>query len=179
MDEFQKKLDGVAEWLRNEYVTIRTGQANPSLLDGIRVDSYGSKVTLNQVGSVGIEDARTLRISPWDSDSIVAIERALIDADLGIGVVTDSQGLRVSFPELTGERREQLIRLAKQKMEESRVRVRNTRDERMKNIESRNKAKEIGDDEARREKEQVQKQIDEINRKLENLYEQKEKEINQ
>lgn len=179
MDEFQKKLDGVAEWLRNEYVTIRTGQANPSLLDGIRVDSYGSKVAINQVGSVGIEDARTLRISPWDSDSISAIERALIDADLGIGVVTDSQGLRVSFPELTGERREQLIRLAKQKMEEARVRVRNNRDERMKNIEARNKAKEIGDDDARREKEQVQKQIDEINRKLENLYEQKEKEINQ
>ncbi len=179
MDEFQKKLDGVAEWLRNEYVAIRTGQANPSLLDSVRVDSYGSKVALNQVGSVGIEDARTLRIAPWDSDSIGAIERALMDADLGIGVVTDSQGLRVSFPELTGERREQLIRLAKQKMEEGRVRVRNARDERMKNIESRNKAKEIGDDEARREKEQVQKQIDDINRKLEALYEQKEKEINQ
>lgn len=179
MDEFQKKLDGVIEWLRNEYVAIRTGQANPSLLDSVRVDSYGSKVALNQVGSVGIEDARTLRISAWDSDSIGAIERALMDADLGIGVVTDSQGLRVSFPELTGERREQLIRLAKQKMEEGRVRVRNARDERMKNIESRNKAKEIGDDDARREKEQVQKQIDDTNRKLESLYEQKEKEINQ
>lgn len=179
MVEFQKKLEGVIEWLRNEYVSVRTGQANPSLLDSIRVDSYGSKVAINQVGSVGIEDARTLRISPWDSDSIVAIERALIDADLGIGVVTDSQGLRITFPELTGERREQLIRLAKQKMEEARVRVRNTRDEKMKSIESRNKTKEIGDDEARREKEQVQKQIDEVNRKLESLYEQKEKEINQ
>lgn len=179
MDEFQKKLDGVTEWLRNEYVSVRTGQANPSLLDSIRVDSYGSKVAINQVGSVGIEDARTLRISPWDTDSIVAIEKALKEADLGVGVMTDSQGLRVSFPELTGERREQLVRIAKQKMEEGRVRVRNARDERMKNIESRNKAKEIGDDDARREKEQVQKQIDDINRKLEALYEQKEREINQ
>ncbi|MEX0913032.1 MAG: ribosome recycling factor [Candidatus Paceibacterota bacterium] len=179
MDDFQKKLDGAAEWLRNEYVAVRTGQANPSLLDNIKVDSYGTKVAINQVGSVGIEDARTLRISPWDSDSIAAIERALIDADLGIGVVTDSQGLRVSFPELTGERREQLLRLAKQKMEDARVRVRGARDERMKNIDARNKAKELGDDEARREKEQVQKQTDEINKKLENLYQQKEKEIDQ
>ncbi len=179
MDEFQKKLDGAVEWLRGEYMAIRTGQASPSLLDAVKVDSYGSKVAINQVGSVGIEDARTLRISPWDSDSISAIERAIIDADLGVGVVTDSQGLRVTFPQLTGERREQLLKLAKMKLEEARVRVRNARDERMKGIEARNKAKEIGDDEARREKEKVQKQVDETNKKLETHHVQKESEINQ
>lgn len=179
MEELQKKLDAAGEWLRGEYVAVRTGQANPSLLDSVKVDSYGAKVAINQVGSVGIEDARTLRISPWDSDSIAAIERAILDADLGVGVVTDSQGLRVTFPELTGERRAQLLKLAKQKLEEARVRVRSARDERMKTIEARNKAKEIGDDEARREKEQVQKQIDEANKKLEALYDRKEQEIEQ
>ncbi len=177
MEEFQKKLDGAQEWLRGEYVTIRTGQANPGLLDGVKVESYGAKMPINQVGSVGIEDARTLRISPWDSNAIHSIEKALIDADLGVGVVADSQGLRVSFPELTSERREQLLKLAKQKMEDARVRVRSARDEKMKEIDSRNKAKEIGDDEAHREKEKVQKQIDEMNKKLESLYDQKEKEI--
>lgn len=179
MDEFQKKLDAAAEWLRNEYVGIRTGQASPSLLDGVKVDSYGAKVSINQVGSVGIENARTLRVSAWDSDSVTAIERAIKDADLGVGVVTDSQGLRVTFPELTGERREQLLRLAKQKLEEARVRVRSARDEVMKSIDTRNKAKELNDDATRREKENTQKKVDEANKKLETLFVQKEKEINE
>lgn len=179
MDELQKKLGGAADWLRGEYVTIRTGQAAPGILDGVRVDSYGTKVPINQVGTISIEDARTLRVSLWDRDSIAAVERAVVDADLGVGVVTDSQGLRVTFPELTGERREQLLRLAKQKLEEARVRVRSARDERMKDIEARNKSKELGDDDARREKDMVQKNIDEANQKLESLYNEKEKEIKQ
>lgn len=179
MDELQKKLNGAAEWLRGEYVAIRTGQAAPGILDSVRVDSYGAKVPINQVGSINIEDARTLRVSPWDRDSIVAIERAIIDADLGVGVVTDSQGLRITFPELTGERRDQLLRLAKQKLEEARVRVRSVRDERIKDIEARNKAKDLGDDDARREKETVQKKIDEANQQLEALYDRKESEIKQ
>jgi len=177
MDDFQKKLDTAIDWLRGEYVTIRTGQANPGLLDGIKIESYGAIMPINQVGSVGIEDARTLRISPWDTGSIHTIEKALIDADLGVGVVVDSQGLRVTFPELTSERRDQLLKLSKQRLEEARVRVRSVRDDMMKNIDNRNKVKEIGDDEAHRERETAQKKIDDINKKLENLYSQKENEI--
>ncbi|OGG86039.1 ribosome recycling factor [Candidatus Kaiserbacteria bacterium RIFOXYB1_FULL_46_14] len=179
MDDLTKKLQATGDWLRGEYSGIRTGQAAPGFLDNIKVDSYGVKVPINQVGSVGIEDARTLRIAPWDTDSIAAIERAIIDADLGVGVMTDSSGIRVTFPELTGERRERLLKLAKQKLEEARVRVRSTRDEMMKSIDARVKNKEVGDDDARRERDNVQKQIDEANRKLESLYDEKEKEINQ
>jgi len=179
MDDFAQKLDAAINWLRGEFSGIRTGQASPSILDSIRVDSYGTKVPINQVGSVGIEDARTLRVSPWDSDSISAIERAVIDADLGLGVITDSTGLRITFPELTGERRTALLKLAGQKFEEARVRVRSARDEKMKSIEAKVKAKEIGEDEARREKDKVQKQIDDTNKKLEVLYAEKEKEISQ
>lgn len=179
MEDFKKKLAAASEWLRGEYVTIRTGQANPSLLDGIRVESYGAKMPINQVGSVGIEDARTLRISTWDSSSIPSIERAIIDADLGVGISTDSQGIRITFPELTGERRAILLKLGKQKLEDARVRVRSARDEEMKGIESQKKAKEIGDDDARRLKEQVQKFVDDANRDLEALYNKKEAEIEQ
>lgn len=179
MDDFTQKLDAATTWLRGEFSGIRTGQATPSILDSIKVDSYGTKVPINQVGSVGIEDARTLRVSPWDIDSVSAIERAILDADLGLGVVTDSSGLRIRFPELTGERRASLIKLAGQKYEEARVRVRSARDDKMKSIESKIKAKEIGEDEARREKDKVQKQIDETNKKLESLYTEKEKEISQ
>lgn len=178
MDDFAKKLAGAEEWLRGEYASIRTGQASPGILDAVKVESYGAKMPVNQVASIGIEDARTLRVAPWDSGTIPALERAIMDADLGVGVATDSSGLRVTFPELTGERRTTLLKLAKQKLEEARVRVRSARDEKMKSIESQAKAKEIGDDEARRAKESSQKQIDAINQKLEALFDQKEKEIN-
>jgi ribosome recycling factor len=179
MDDFLKKLAGAREWLQGEYAGVRTGQASPGFLDSIRVDSYGTKVPINNVASVGIEDARTLRISPWDSGNISAIERAIMDADLGVGVVTDSSGLRVAFPELTGERRASLLKLAKQKLEEARVRVRNAREEQMKSFDNQVKQKEIGEDDARREKDKVQKSVDEANLKLEALYTQKEKEISQ
>lgn len=178
MNDLNKKLEAAADWLRGEYTGIRTGQASPSFLDNVKVDSYGTKVPINNVGSVGIENARTLRIAPWEPDNIAAIERAIIDADLGVGVVTDSQGLRVNFPELTGERREQLLKLAKQKLEEGRVRVRSARDEVMKSIDAKQKSKAIGEDEARRDRDTVQKQIDVSNKKLEALYLEKEKEIN-
>lgn len=179
MDELSKKLDGVREWLAGEYTGIRTGQAAPGFLDSIRVESYGAKVPINNVATVGIEDARTLRIAPWDSSMIAAIERAITDADLGVGVITDSSGVRVSFPELTGERRAALLKLAGQKLEEARVRVRGAREERMKSLDTNVKSKDIGEDEARREKDKAQKLIDEANQKLESLYSQKEKEISQ
>jgi ribosome recycling factor len=179
MDDFSKKLVSAREWLQSEYTGVRTGQASPGFLDSIRVDSYGTKVPINNVASVGIEDARTLRISPWDSGNISAIERAIMDADLGVGVITDSSGVRVSFPELTGERRASLLKLSKQKLEEARVRVRNAREEQMKLLDNQVKQKEIGEDDARREKDKVQKSVDEANLKLETLYNQKEKEISQ
>lgn len=170
-------MEGVVGWLRSEFTSIRTGQASPSFLDNIRVDSYGTKVPINQVGSVGIEDARTLRVSPWDSGNIAAIETAIRDADLGVGVITDSAGLRVTFPELTGERRAALLKLAGQKLEEARVRVRGAREERMKALDNQVKNKEIGEDEARREKERTQKLIDDANGKLESIFNEKEQEI--
>ncbi len=178
MEDLAKKLEAAREWLVAEYTGIRTGQAAPGFLDSIRVDSYGAKVPINNVASVGIEDARTLRVSPWDSSNVSAIERAIVDADLGVGVVTDSSGLRVTFPELTGERRAALLKLAGSKMEEARVRVRGAREERMKGLDALVKSKEMGEDEARREKERAQKLVDEANQKLEALYAQKEKEIN-
>lgn len=178
MEGFLKKLEAAQGWLVSEYTNIRTGQAAPGILDNVRVESYGTKVPLNQVGSINIEDARTLRVSAWDGDSVGDIERAILDADLGVGVITDSSGLRVTFPELTGERREQLLKLAKTKLEEARVRVKSARDDMMKSIDSKAKDKEISEDDMHREKENAQNKVEEMNKKLEELYEQKEKEIN-
>lgn len=176
-NEYQKLLSDVTHWLENEFVSIRTGQATPTLLDGVRVDSYGASVPINQVSSVGTEDARTLRVSPWDNSQVSAIEKAISEANLGVSVVGDSGEVRVIFPELTGERRQQLVKLAKSKLEEARVSVRHVRDEVMKLIDKAEKAGEISEDDKFGRKEDVQKEVDSTNQKLEKLFNEKEAQI--
>jgi ribosome recycling factor len=175
--EIKQKLQEAKEWLQKEFAGIRTGQASPSLLDSVKVESYGSMMPLNQVGTVGVEDARTLRVSVWDASVVKAAEEAIRDADLGVSVTGDSSGLRVIFPELTSERREQLLKLAKSKLEDSRITVRALRDDAMKAIEKAEKAGEIGEDEKFSKKDAVQSVVDETNRSLEALFTQKETEL--
>ena len=175
--EIKKRLEEVVNWLQKEYLGVRTGQAAPSLLDSLRVESYGSMLPLQQVGSVGIEDARTLRISPWDLSQIKAIEKALQEADLGVSVAGDSAGLRVIFPELTSERRTQLQKLAKAKLEDARISVRSIRDEVMKDMEREFKAGDISEDDKFTQKEEIQKVVEETNNKLESLFNSKESEL--
>ena len=178
-EELRNKLAAAKDWLGGEYASIRTGQAAPGLLDAIKVESYGTPMPINQLGSVGVEDARTLRVSPWESDNIAAIETAINEADLGVSVATDSSGLRVIFPELTSERREQLGKLAKTKLEEAKIRVRHARDEAVKQIDASQKAGDISEDERFQQKEEIQKAVDEANKELDGLYDQKASEISQ
>lgn len=177
--DIKKRLEDIGEWLQKEFAGIRTGQANPGLLDGVRVESYGTRVSLQQVGSVGIEDARTLRVSLWDASQVSAVEKAIRDADLGVSVVGDSSGLRIIFPELTSERRTQLLKLAKTKLEDARVSVRSVRDEAMKALEASFKANEISEDDKFSGKDKIQKSVEETNNKLESLFLKKEKELQQ
>lgn len=177
MDDLKTRLQGVHTWLQDQYAGIRTGQATPALLDTVKVENYGSLMPINQVGSVGAEDARTLRISTWDASVIPAVERALQEADLGVSVASDSSGVRVIFPELTSERREQLLKLAKQKLEDARISVKSARDDSKKEIDRQQKEGEISEDEKFSQMEVVQKEIDSANKKLEDLFTQKETEI--
>jgi ribosome recycling factor len=177
MQDLTTKIHEATEWLRSEYAGIRTGQAAPSLFDGIKAESYGSMLPLNQLSSIGIEDARTLRITPWDLGHIPVIEKAIRDADIGVSVTTDSAGLRAVFPELTAERREQLKKLAKTKFEEARIRVRTARDEEMKMIDKRHKDGDLSEDQKFAEKEAIQKQVDAGNEALEELFTKKESEL--
>jgi ribosome recycling factor len=177
MDTVPTRLTEIREWLEKEFSAIRTGRATPTLLDGIRVEAYGSMMPLNQVGSVGVEDARTIRIAPWDTTQIAAIERALREADLGVSVMTDSAGVRVVFPELTGERRQQLKKLAKGKLEEARIAVRGARDEAQKEVERQFKDGDISEDDKFAAKERLQKLVDDANRTLEALFDKKDSEL--
>ncbi|MBI5470402.1 ribosome recycling factor [Candidatus Kaiserbacteria bacterium] len=172
------KLAGAKEWLAREYRGVRTGRASPSILDGVSVSAYGSMMPLKQVASIGVEDARSLRVQPFDPSIIKDIERGIVAADIGVGTATDSSGIRVTFPELSTERREQLVKLAKGKLEEARTTVRVARDETWKDIQEKEKAKEISEDDKFRLKDELQKKVDACNDDLEKAFESKEKEMN-
>ncbi len=176
--EFSTRGREIVEWLEREFSSIRTGRATPMLLDLVLVESYGTRVPVQQVGSVNVEDARTLRISVWDHNAIKNLERAIVEADLGVSVVVDGTGLRVIFPELTSERRVQLLKIAKAKLEESRVSLRSVRDEFIKDIDRLEKAGEMSQDEKFGAKEEIQKLVDSFNSGLGSLFDTKEKEIN-
>lgn len=175
--EIKTKLDDIKKWLQNEYAGIRTGQASPALLDSVKAENYGSLMPLNQMSNIGVEDARTLRITPWDTSQIPVIEKALQEADLGVSVATDSAGVRAVFPELTVERRAQLQKLAKSRLEDARIRVRSIRDDVMKSIDTKEKDGDISEDEKFTQKEAIQDKVDESNKSLEAMYNQKEAEL--
>lgn len=177
MIDFNVRSKEIVDWLVTEFTGIRTGQAAPALLDSVRAESYGSRMPINQMGTVSVEDARTLRVSIWDASAVKAVETAIRDADLGVSLVVDSSGLRVIFPELTSERRVQLLRLAKQKHEDARVSVKTAREEIMKDIDRREKDGEISEDEKFSAKESVQAQVEATNRKLDGILSDKEIEI--
>lgn len=176
---FDARAQEAVEWLGKEFSGIRTGRATPALVDGIQVESYGARVPLNQVSSIGVEDARTLRIAPWDAGLVKVIEKALTDANLGVSVSSDDKGVRVGFPELTGERRASLIKLARAKLEDARVSVRKARDDAMKELDQKEKQSELGADEVFRAKEELQKRVDAVGAQLNDMLAKKEHEINQ
>lgn len=172
----QKTID-TELWLKKEFQSIRTGRSTPALLDNIQVESYGSRVPLNQVGNVGVEDARTLRVNIWNAEQVKDVEKAITDANLGVGVSSDESGVRVTFPELTSERRDMLIKLSKDKLEEARVSLRNERDSVWNDIQKQEKDGEISEDEKFSYKDEMQKLIDEGNNSLDVLVKKKEDEI--
>lgn len=175
---FDDRGKEIVSWLEREFSSIRTGRATPMLLDLIQVESYGTRVPIQQVGSISVEDPRTLRISVWDQTAVKAVEKSISEADLGVSVVADASGIRVIFPELTGERRTQLLKIAKAKLEEARVSIRGARDQAIKEIEALEKAGEMSQDGKTSAKEDLQKRVDSFNNALGNLFDIKEKEIN-
>lgn len=174
---FKTKLTEIEEWLGREYLGIRTGKATPQVLDGVMIDSYGSKTPLKHVAAISIEDARTVRITPWDKSQIGSIQTAIEAANIGLSLSPDSAGLRAIFPMLTEERRKMLIKLTNEKLEDARISVRKEREKVWENIQETEKAGEMSEDEKYKGKEDLQKIVDEANSKLEELSKRKEAEI--
>lgn len=175
--QLKSRLAGVEEWLGEELLSIRTGRAAPGVLDGIQIESYGAKTPLKHVASISIDDAKTLRISPWDKSQVRLIEKAITEANLGVSASGDTDGVRVFFPDLTTERRAMLSKLAREKLEQGRVSVRSERDEVWKDIQEKEKDGDISEDDKFRLKDDMQKLVDATNAKLEELTQKKEKDI--
>ncbi len=174
---FKEASTATIEWLKKEYSSLRTGRATPAILDVVLVEAYNSRMQVNQLANITVEDPRTLRITPWDAAVAKAIETGIAQSNLGLSVATDDRGLRVSFPELTSERRTGLIKVSKQKLEEARIALRGEREKVHNDLEKKEKATEISEDDKFRHKEELQKLVDETNRKLEELADKKEREI--
>ena len=174
---FKAELKKAEEFLGKEYSQLNIGRASPMVLDGITVDSYGSRVPLKNVASISIEDPKTLRIAPWDKSHIKEIEKAIASSNLGLSVATDDQGVRVIFPQLTTENRGALVKVLKEKLEEGRITVRRERERVWDEIQKLEKEGKMTEDEKFRAKDELQKIIDEANKNLEAHFEKKEKEV--
>lgn len=169
--DFKNQLKKVEEWLSKEYSSVHTGRATPLILDGIMVDSYGSKMPIKNVASVTVEDSKTLRVAPWDKSQIRSIESAVNEANLGLSVISDSDGVRVIFPMLTTENRTKLVKVLKEKLEDARISVRKERQSEMETLEG------LTEDETKRAKEEIQKCVDKVNDNLEGIFNKKEKDL--
>ncbi len=174
---FEKRIAEITDRLGKELGSVRTGRAGPAILDGVQVESYGSRVPINQVAGISIEDARTLRIAPWDMSLSKEIEKAITVANLGLSVGADEKGVRVFFPELTAERRVSLLKIAKEKVEEIRTALRLARDEVWSDIQKQEKDGVITEDDKFKSKEEMQKRVDAANGAFDLAFERKEKEI--
>ena len=171
--EFNEQLKNTTDWLRKEYSQVSAGRAHPALLDSVRVENYGSEQPIKNIASINLEDVRTLRIVPWDKSTIKDIEKAIRTSQVPLAVSVDSDGVRAAVAQVTEENKKQLVKLIKDKLEEGRVRVRNFRNMTNKEIDG----GEMSDDEKRDTGEDMQKIVDEANKKLEEVFKSKEQDI--
>lgn len=165
------------EALRHELAKIRTGRAHPSLLDHITVDYYGTETPIKQVANVTAEDARTLAVSPWEKNMVQAVEKAIMQSDLGLNPNTAGTVIRVPMPPLTEERRKDLIKVARQEAEQGRVAIRNIRRDANGELKEMVKEKMISEDDERRGQDLVQKLTDKYVKEVDQVLEEKEADL--
>jgi ribosome recycling factor len=175
--ETHKKMEKALESTAKELSSIRTGRATISLLDGINVEYYGARSPISQVASISIPEARLMVIQPWDKSMIGEIERAILKADLGLNVNSDGNVIRITVPELTEERRKELVKLSKKLAEEGKIAIRNVRREGNDILKKLEKSGELPEDDSRREQSRIQELTDEHIDKIDEMVHAKEKEI--
>ena len=174
---YEEKMKKSIESVANDFAAVRAGRANASVLNRIHVDYYGTPTPIQQIASVGSPDPRTLVITPWDASALKAIEKAILESDLGINPQNDGKAIRLSFPQLTEERRKELTKLVRKTAEESKVAIRSIRRDAMENFKKQQKASEITEDELKMAEKDLQKLTDDSCKELDKLLDNKEKEL--
>jgi ribosome recycling factor len=177
LEDAEERMQKSVESSRGELATVRTGRASPHLLDRITVDYYGAQTPLKQLANVATSDARLLTVTPFDKGSIGAIEKAIQESDVGMTPNNDGNVIRLQVPELTEERRREMVKMVHGVAEEGRVAIRNIRRDTMQDLRDLKKEGEAGEDDERRAKAALQKQTDEAIAEIDSLLEGKEKEI--
>ncbi len=175
--EAEERMEKSVEAVRREFAHIRTGKASAALLDGIRVEYYGSMVPINQVANVTVPEPRLIAVQPWEKNMVPVIEKAIRQSDLGLNPTSDGHVVRVPIPALTEERRKELVRLVHKLAEEGRVAIRNIRRDINERIKKAEKNHELSEDDAHRELDEIQKLTDKFIEQIDELLELKEKEI--
>ena len=177
LDNCQDRMKKCVSSLETEYQAMRTGRANASLFDRIKVDYYGSETPLNQVASISVPEARLVVIQPWDKSVLPAIEKAIQKSELGLNPNNDGKLIRISFPALTEQRSKELAKSAKQTAESARVAIRNVRRDAMEELKKKQKASEISEDQQKDGETKIQKMTDNAIAEVARVAEAKEKEI--
>ncbi|HBA87459.1 MAG TPA: ribosome recycling factor [Geobacter sp.] len=170
-------MDKSIDSLRKEYQRVRTGRASTSLLDEVKVDSYGNLSPLNQVATLSVPEARTITIQPWDSKMIQPIEKAIMNANLGLTPANDGKTIRLNLPPLTEERRKDIVKQLKRDAEESKVALRNIRRDAIDQLKKLEKDKSISEDELKRAEKEVQDSTNSHVAKIDEVLQHKEKEV--
>jgi ribosome recycling factor len=177
LDDAEDRMKKSVEACRHELATVRTGRASPHLLDRVIVDYYGTETPLRQLSQVAATDARLLTLTPYDKNSIKAIEKAIMESDLGLTPNNDGNVIRLQIPELNEERRKDLVRVVHNVAEEGRVAIRNIRRDVMHDLRELKKEGEVGEDDEHRAESELQRLTDEAIGEIESLLKSKEEEI--
>jgi ribosome recycling factor len=179
LEEYKKRMDGALTALSGEFGGLRTGRASPSLLDPVQVEAYGAMSPLNQIASITVPEPRMISVQVWDKAVVSAADKAIRAANLGLNPIIDGQTLRIPIPPLTGERRQELAKVAGKYAEQQRIAVRNVRRDAMEHLKKLEKEHAISQDEHKRHNDEVQKATDEHIRKIDEMLRHKEEEIMQ
>lgn len=173
----KSRMDKSIEALRNEVVKIRTGKATTTLLDGIKVDYYGNLTPLNQVGNISVLDTHNLSITPWDKSIVPAVDKAILEANIGLNPVSDGSNIRIPIPPLNEERRKELVKLVKKFGEDIKIAIRNIRRDANEHLKKLEKEKNISEDQLKDAEDDIQKLTDEHTKKVDEILKNKEEEI--
>lgn len=179
LDDYKKRMDGAITALQHEFGGLRTGRASPTILDPIKVDAYGAESPLSSVASVSVPEPRMIAVNVWDKGVVAAVDKAIRSANLGLNPIVDGQTLRIPIPPLTGERRQELAKIASKYAEQQRIAVRNIRRDGMEHLKKLEKEHQISEDDHKRHGTEMQKATDDHIKRVDELLRHKEEEIMQ